>query len=179
MGFADDVCITLSGTDVGTIRNVMQNTLNHVVRWGNGNGLTFNPGKSQILICTRKKKVHLKPLTISGKETENVDTVKYLGINISNNLKWKSNMTEKVSKAKVAINAVKSMVGKEWGLDPMKAKWLYTAIARPIITYGAIVWAEYPISGGIKTDSRLGSTTGPGSNRADSYSTGNASENSL
>jgi len=151
-GFADDICVTLSGDDVATMWSIMQSSLNHVVRWGNTNGLTFNPGKTQILVCTRKKKVTFKPFIISGKAVEFVSTVKYLGINMSNNLKWKANLDEKIKKAKVALNTVKSLVGKEWGLDPMKAKWLYTAIARPVITYGSIVWAEYPTNKYVKQE---------------------------
>ena len=73
-GFADDICITLTGSDEGTMRNIMQNTLNHVVQWGDGNGLTFNPGKTQVLVCTRRKKVKFKPFKISGKDTEFTDT---------------------------------------------------------------------------------------------------------
>ena len=32
------------------------------------------------------------------------------------------------------------MVGRYWGLSPKITKWIYTAIVRPQITYGAIAW---------------------------------------
>lgn len=31
-------------------------------------------------------------------------------------------------------------------MNPGKAKWLYTAIARPIITYGSVLWAGKPVN---------------------------------
>jgi hypothetical protein len=32
------------------------------------------------------------------------------------------------------------MFGKTWGLQPNVVYWIYTAVVRPIITYGATVW---------------------------------------
>ncbi|MGR0202348.1 hypothetical protein, partial [Klebsiella pneumoniae] len=44
---------------------------------------------------------------------------------------------------KRAIKAIwicKRMVGSKWGLKPKIIYWIYTAIIRPIITYGPLVW---------------------------------------
>ncbi|XP_045452992.1 uncharacterized protein LOC123662152 [Melitaea cinxia] len=32
------------------------------------------------------------------------------------------------------------MIGKSWGLTPKLTLWLYTAVIRPMINYGAVVW---------------------------------------
>ena len=34
----------------------------------------------------------------------------------------------------------KRMIGKKWGLGPKQAYWLYTAIVRPMLMYGSLVW---------------------------------------
>ena len=34
------------------------------------------------------------------------------------------------------------MVGKQWGLTPKVTSWIYTAVVRPMISYGAIVWVS-------------------------------------
>jgi ribonuclease HI len=34
------------------------------------------------------------------------------------------------------------LVGKQWGLKPKLTLWIYTAIIRPIISYGSIAWWE-------------------------------------
>ncbi|XP_077265721.1 uncharacterized protein LOC143899357 [Temnothorax americanus] len=34
------------------------------------------------------------------------------------------------------------MFGRKWGLMPQIIHWMYTAVIRPIITYGALVWWE-------------------------------------
>ncbi len=33
------------------------------------------------------------------------------------------------------------IVGREWGLTPAKIKWVYTAIIKPKLLYGSVVWA--------------------------------------
>jgi len=147
-GFADDICITLIGIDPGSMQELMQNTLNKVEAWGIKAGLTFNPGKTQIMVVTKKKKISLKKLYISGTELEYVENASYLGLTINNCLDWTENIKQKCSKAKKALHAVKSMVGSTWGIKPDKMRWLYTAIARPVVSYAVIVWARerYPAS---------------------------------
>ena len=147
-GFADDICITLIGIDPGSLQELMQNTLNKVVTWGNKAGLTFNPGKTQIMVVTNKKKVSLNKLHISGTEIEYVENATYLGLTLNNRLNWAENIKQKCCRAKKALHAVKSMVGSTWGIKPDKMRWLYTAIARPVVSYAAIVWAreKYPAS---------------------------------
>ena len=38
--------------------------------------------------------------------------------------------------------AAKSIIGKLIGLSPLATKWIYDAIVKPIVLYGAIVWAH-------------------------------------
>ncbi|MGR0272001.1 hypothetical protein ACUWC3_28160, partial [Klebsiella pneumoniae] len=50
---------------------------------------------------------------------------------------------ERIQKrATKAIWTCKRMVGSKWGLKPKIVYWMYTAIIRPIITYGSLVWWE-------------------------------------
>ena len=34
------------------------------------------------------------------------------------------------------------MLGKKWGLSPKITCWLYTAIVRPMLTYGSELWVN-------------------------------------
>ncbi|OFC59623.1 hypothetical protein BBW68_14995 [Candidatus Erwinia dacicola] len=49
-------------------------------------------------------------------------------------------MDARVKKAATALYTCKRMVGPKWGLTPRVAYWLYTAVVRPIMTYGILVW---------------------------------------
>jgi hypothetical protein len=68
--------------------------------------------------------------------------VKYLGVLIDSKLSWKPHIEEKIKKAKEALFAARSTIGKIWGPSPKYAKWAYTSIVRPALTYGYIVWSR-------------------------------------
>ena len=51
-------------------------------------------------------------------------------------------MLGQIKKANMLLNRTRTIIGREWGLDPERALWIYTAIARPKVTYGALVWAH-------------------------------------
>jgi len=40
----------------------------------------------------------------------------------------------------IALFACKKAIGRKWNFSPMIVHWLYTAIVRPILLYGIIVW---------------------------------------
>ena len=42
--------------------------------------------------------------------------------------------------ARCAFYTCKKTFGKRWGLKPYIVHWMYTAVIRPILTYGALVW---------------------------------------
>ncbi|WP_333765090.1 ribonuclease H family protein, partial [Streptomyces sp. IBSBF 2390] len=68
------------------------------------------------------------------------DHAKYLGVIIDKTLTWKENAKERVRKATNAFYACRSTFGKSWGLSPKIISWIYKAIIRPILMYGAVVW---------------------------------------
>lgn len=75
-----------------------------------------------------------------GTELQLAPEVKYLGVILDSKLNWSSHLNHKIDKATVTFWQCRRMVGKTWGLTPKTTLWLYTAVIRPIISYGAIVW---------------------------------------
>ena len=53
---------------------------------------------------------------------------------------WTTHINNQIRKAQCSLMACRNMVGRYWGLSPKVTKWVYTAIVRPQITYGAVVW---------------------------------------
>ena len=41
------------------------------------------------------------------------------------------------------MNLAHAAIGQKWGFNPERALWTYTAMARSVATYGAIVWSPY------------------------------------
>jgi ribonuclease HI len=69
------------------------------------------------------------------------ENIKYLGVTLSQTLHWTEHVREKVAKGIKVLNMAKSIVGQQWGLTPDRIMWIYSAMVRPIISYGCLVWA--------------------------------------
>ena len=66
----------------------------------------------------------------------------YLGITIDNKLNWRANINNKRHKAIRAVNALKTLFRKNWGLRPNRVIWAIESIISPMVTHGALVWGR-------------------------------------
>ena len=77
---------------------------------------------------------------LDGQELEFTDHIKYLGMIIQSRLSGSAPMLGQIKKANMPLNRARTIIGREWGLDPERALWIYyTAIARPKVSYGSQV----------------------------------------
>ena len=54
VGYADDILLMVVGPDKGILIDLMNTALEKVLKWGNENGLTFNPQKTMSVLFTRR-----------------------------------------------------------------------------------------------------------------------------
>ena len=102
--------------------------------------MKFNVEKTKAVLFTRKYKFTEPTITLDGKNIEFVSSFKYLGVIFDKKLKWNEHVKVQAKKAKAALMIGRRMVGHNWGLNPKTTHWLYTAIVRPVLTYGSVVW---------------------------------------
>lgn len=141
VAYADDVVILISGKHLPTITNLMESALLHLSKWSKQNGLGVNPAKTELVLFTKKRKIQdFTPPKMDGQELTLSSEAKYLGTILDSKLSWKRNTEERMKKGFNAFYACKKAFGTKWGMQPHIIHWMYTAIIRPIITYGAIVW---------------------------------------
>ena len=138
--FADDMNLLRVGYDIWNIGLHLQGGVNCLSDWAKSKGLKFNAEKTKVMIFTRKYKFEKPIIMIDRKNLEYVDTFKYLGILFDSKLSWKAHLKAQAEKAKASLLIGRRMLGKQWGLSPKVTNWLYTAIVRPILSYGAIIW---------------------------------------
>ena len=132
----------ITGKKPQILMNRMQRAVNRALEWGDRNGLTFNPSKTEVLLFNRKKEPELPTkLQMSGKSVDFTDQVRYLGVILDTKLSWKPHIKLKVKNAKAALAKARSSLGQLGGFQAMLSKWIYTGIVRPALTYGALVWA--------------------------------------
>ncbi len=143
IGYADDVILIVNGDDPSTMASLMERALWRVCEWGSHHGLTFNPEKTTTVMFHRGRKRDYSPeLYMGGRKLKYSDKLTYLGITLSKRLSWTDHIKSRVRKCTYLLNKTKNLVGKEWGLNPSRALWIFEAIIRPKLTYGCLVWSH-------------------------------------
>lgn len=142
IGYADDIAIIIRGKSkfLPSISEVMRGALLLTMAWCTSHQLSVNPAKTTLILFHRFRTIEFPPISIGGAELNNVEQTTYLGIIIDRQLSWTPHILSAISKARRALWSCRSAVGKSWGLAPNLMKFIYTAMARPIVTYGCIVW---------------------------------------
>ena len=141
-GFADDLAAGVFGPDIPTLINLLQKTINKLKAWADEKEIVFSPSKTKAMLFTRSRKYKLKPIYLGDSEIDYVSTFKYLGVTIDNKLTWNTHIDNVISKAKRVMMACINLLGKDWGLTPARAKWAWETLARPIVSYGSLVWSS-------------------------------------
>ena len=75
--------------------------------------------------------------TLEGTVLENVDSIKYLGVTITNYLKWNTHITNICTKANRTLGFLRRNLFS-WPHDVKEAA--YKGLVRPILEYGSSVW---------------------------------------
>ena len=134
--FADD-CLLYR-----TIRNIqdhlaLQKDLTELEKWANDWGMKFNATKCYILPIKKKSSYFYQLNNIILKE---VNTNPYLGLNISNDLKWNSHINGVCKKASSTLGFIRRNLQNCPKQTRLTA---YTSLVRSLLEYGAIIWDPY------------------------------------
>ena len=140
VGYADDILLYICGSDPSTMKNQMEQELNKVHKWGKNHGLEFNPTKTVVTMFERAtRKVNEPTIKMGGSNLTYSDNLKYLGITFNKRCSWTNHINNKVKQCGYLLHKLRTVIGREWGLKPEKLAWIYTAMIRPRISYGAVV----------------------------------------
>lgn len=141
IAYADDVVLLVRGKHTQTISDLMESSLRRLLTWARDNGLGVNPAKTELVLFTRAYKIDRFELPkLDGVTLTLSNEAKYLGVILDSKLSWKRNTEERRKKALCAFYTCRKTFGKRWGLQPYIIHWMYTAIIRPILIYGSLVW---------------------------------------
>ena len=146
IGFADDCCILLHRNNINHTMSLIQRITNQLIAWGETLGLTFNPTKTVCMLFTRDTEKNIKfprnKLKINNIDIDFSTDTRYLGVQIDNKLNWNQHFDKVTTRAKQYIAGLARSLNKTWGPNPKIARWLYTAIVRPRLSYASIAWAH-------------------------------------
>ena len=86
----------------------------------------------------RTKKIQIPPVSIDGIELEQVSSFRLLGVNITNDLKWKEHTDSMCSKANTRIYFLKRL--RRSGLTTEELIKYYITYIRPVVEYACQAW---------------------------------------
>ena len=90
--FADDTATYLAITKLADSKQ-LQADLDIVQVWEITWGMQFNPSKCQVIHITRSRSPLSTKYTIHGETLEEVASARYLGVDIANDLSWKTHIS--------------------------------------------------------------------------------------
>jgi Reverse transcriptase (RNA-dependent DNA polymerase) len=149
--YADDIIISISGNKKLslTVKERMNEGLKIIHRWCTDNGINISSEKSNYMEYNKptiNKKLNNPPvireIKLNGKVIQKQNYIKYLGIILDDKLNWNEHVKYIVEKARKTYWATKSFIASNWGLNPLRIKWIYDQVVLPRITYGSIGWWE-------------------------------------
>ncbi|KAM8702706.1 hypothetical protein ACLKA7_000836 [Drosophila subpalustris] len=141
VAYADDVAMIFTGKYPQTLCDLMTVKLSNLASWADKCGLGVNPDKTELVLFTRRYKVPtLIPPKLKDSALSFSDSAKYLGLVLDKKLDWNQSTHDRCRKATIALYTCRKAIGIKWGMSPYIVRWLYTAIIRPILLYGILVW---------------------------------------
>ena len=152
--FSDDTLLYL------TIHNSsdcikLQDDLNNLQKWESDWQMSLHPEKCEDIHITTKKYPIIHKYTLHGHTLLSVPQIKYLGVQISQDLKWNSHINSISSKANQTLGFLKRNLKINSRTIKEKA---YKSIVRPKLEYCSTVWDPKCIENpkeGDKTKHRL------------------------
>ncbi|XP_048511339.1 uncharacterized protein LOC125500980 [Athalia rosae] len=138
VGYADDIALVVTGDHPQRMTNRMQKALDLVEDWCTSQSLRINPGKTEMVLFTRKRRFDLGPIRICGAELTR---------------STEAHVLRQAQEATATFWACRRMIGQTWGLRPRTLKWIYTAILLPQITFAAVIW--WPATGRVNNRKAL------------------------
>ena len=92
----------------------------------------------EMIIDFRINKSTIEPLIIKGQEVETVETFKFLGSTISNNLKWECNTSSIISKCHQRLYYLRKL--KKFGVGQATSISFNRASVESILTFSITSW---------------------------------------
>ena len=140
--FADDKILVASGIDINVIMDNLRRDVQDVLEWCRENTLTLSEEKTKLMMITRKKNIPEPDFFINNKKIEWVSEFKYLGVIIDKDLNFNSHVNHVIRKSNIVLAQSRRILGKKWGPQAKIARWIYTSLIVPILTYGIVVWIK-------------------------------------
>ena len=137
--FADDSIVyrNINSKDDCT---ALQDDLDALHKWEMEWGMHFNPSKCNIITVTRKKSPINCTYSLKGVPLEKVEETTYLGMNVTKDLSWHSQISRATAKGNRALGFTKRNIASSSKVTKERA---YTTLVRPTVEYASTIWSPH------------------------------------
>ena len=140
--FADDTCLFIEVDDRIETARLINDDLTSISVWANNWLVSFSSAKTKSMTISNKLDADINPLlTLAGTRIEEVTSHKYLGVNISANLRWKEHINDVALKARKRLNLMTPLKMK---LNRESLEIMYKSFVQPVMEYACAVWGGSP-----------------------------------
>ena len=139
--FADD-CLLYRPVNSIDDQHAIQNDLRGLETWATAWGMRFNAKKCYVLRTLPSARTKSKDYTydLSGHALNEVNSTPYLGVTLSNSLKWDAHISSVCAKANATLGFVKRNL--KFAPPELKAT-AYKSLVRSKLEYACTVWDPY------------------------------------
>lgn len=162
-GYADDVAILEISPTLEENSRKIGEAINQALTWGRTEGITFEPGKSELPHFSRKHcdKTNHPPIftdEFTIFENQRNPSLKWLGIHFDRKLTFKHHVSVQAYKALKVPNALRCFGNTFRGISPQLSKQVISACVLPIAHFGSQTWwpGKIRINGGRSVCNRVG-----------------------
>lgn len=134
--FADD-CLLYREINSFSDHQSLQQDLKHLEEWANTWGMRFNASKCYILSINKTSDFFYQ---LDSTILKNVQSTPYLGILLSDDMKWSPHISSITKKANSTLGFLRRNLRR---CPPNCRQQAYLSLIRPSLEYGAVVWDPY------------------------------------
>ncbi|GFV40034.1 probable RNA-directed DNA polymerase from transposon X-element [Trichonephila clavipes] len=146
--YADDTVTLATYKNHNTITIALNNHLKLLETFFDTWKIKINIDKTIAVLFTNRK-TQPTPPTLYSTQLQCSQSTKYLGLTLDKKLTWKQHIIQTRDKFRRAQRAIFPLIGRNSELNLYNKLLLYTAVLRPILTYGSPVW-NYAANSNIK-----------------------------
>ena len=138
--FADD-CVCYREINDPSDCQRLQEDIDKLGDWADRWGKRFQPVKCNMMQLSRKRSSIKHKYTLKGTELILLDSIKYLGVNITNKLHWGKHIDEICNKTFRTLGLLR----RNLSACPQEVKLqAYKGLIRPVLEYAATAWDPHP-----------------------------------